>query len=143
MMISLLLASIGAGICYRLGGIGKPWSTKYRDLLVPLFICLAMPFHWSIVICYVLSFGSMTTYWKKKGTDAQWWNWALTGFFYTLAYLPYFLCVSNIYHFLLSCILVTSLVTLWSQFIDIDWLEEFGRGFITALVIILFSQETL
>jgi hypothetical protein len=128
-----LLSAFGAGVCYRLGGTGGNWNTKWRDIGVPLFICLSMPLHWSLLICFLLSFGSMTTYWKKKGTDAEWWNWALTGFFYTLAYLPYFWLTNNLVNWVLCCVIVTTLITLWSEIISLDWLEEFGRGFILTL----------
>lgn len=140
-MFTQILASIGAGICYRLGGIGKPWNTKFRDLLVPLFICLAMPFHWSLVICFLLSFGSMTSYWKPKTQpDATFANWLCTGYFYTLAFLPYFWLTNNMANYAYCMVTIPSLVAIWSEFIDLDWLEEGGRGFITAFLLILFSK---
>ena len=138
-MCQLLIASTLAGGLYRMGG-DKTYETKFRDIGVPLVICLSMPFHWSLGICFLLSFGSMTTYWKK-GPDAKWWNWALTGFFYTVAFLPYFYLTNTLSNWLLCCVTVTSLVTIWSEFIDLDWLEEFGRGFITAFLLILFAKS--
>jgi hypothetical protein len=119
-------------------GGDKNYETKFRDIGVPLVICLSMPFHWSLGICFLLSFGSMTTYWKKT-PDAKWWNWWTTGFFYSPAYLPYFWLTNNLLSWLICSVMVTSLVTIWSEFIDLDWLEEFGRGFITAFLLILFS----
>jgi hypothetical protein len=145
MLTQTVIASTLAGTWYRFGGASKEWfalaNTKWRDLGVPLVICLSIPFHWSLGICFLLSFGSMTLYWKRHGTDAQWYNWALTGFFYTVAFLPYFYLTNTLMNWLLCCVTVTSLVTIWSEFIDLDWLEEFGRWFITAYLLILFSKS--
>jgi len=38
---------------------------------------------------FILSFGSMTTYWDHWGTDdVEWYEWTLTGFCYGISALP-------------------------------------------------------
>lgn len=137
-MFQTVLGSIGAAICYRLGGIGKPWDTKWRDIGVPLFICVSLPWHWSLVPCFLLSSASQTTYWKKKTQpDATFANWLCTGYFYALSFLPYFWLTNNMVNYAYCMVTIPVLTGLWSSAIDTDWLEEGGRGFIQAYLLIL------
>jgi hypothetical protein len=133
------LASLGSALTYRLGGIGKPWGTKWRDLGVPLFICIALPYHWSLFLCFLLSFGSMTTYWKDDA-DCSFANWLCTGYFYTIAFLPYFWLTNNMLNYAYCLVTIPILTAIWSDQIDLDWLEEGGRGFILCYLILLFAK---
>jgi hypothetical protein len=64
--------SLLAGLAGRLGGVGKPWSTKIRDLGVPTILTLTLillglrtPFLWLILAYFCqfgLVFGACTTY---------------------------------------------------------------------------------
>jgi len=134
--IILIFFSLCSSCLYRLGGIGKPFNTKYRDLGVPLMGFLSMLILASFVSpwwVHLLSFGflfaSMTTYWKLGNKDVKWWNWLLTGFFYGVAYLPYCIYHSLWLGFAIRCVVLSLLVCVWSIAIGKDWLEEGGRGF--------------
>lgn len=124
-----------SGLLYRLGGIGNPWNTKFRDLGCALTAVTALiaigHWHWSLLISAPLLFAGLTTYWTpKKQEDVLWWNWLLTGMGYGLAMLPY---AASTGHWLggIAYIVCTAVGTmLWSIMIDKDWLEEGGRGFI-------------
>lgn len=144
-IIVWLLVSAIAGLLYRLGGVGKPYDTKYRDFGVPLvgIVMLAFfyNFHtdWKIILSYFLTFGlyfgSMTTYWKKKGTNAYWYNWLYTGLGYSLAFLPFAIVTGNWLGFGIRTILVSVFTSLWSDKIDQVVWEECGRGVITTATI--------
>jgi hypothetical protein len=100
-ILLLFLLSILSGFLYRIGGsdLKVPFKTKFRDLGVPLcgLVCLlnllpntsTMWLSVALVGYFILSFGSMTTYWDKWGTDdVEWYEWALTGLCYGLASFP-------------------------------------------------------
>lgn len=140
-----LLASAIGGILYHLGGIGKPYNTKYRDFGVPLVGVLLLwylyPFHagWQEYLAYFLTFGlyfgSMTTYWKKKGSDATWLSWLLTGFGYSVAFLPFAIVSGFWFGFFLRLVVCSLATMIWSQkFTNVVW-EEVGRGVITTVTI--------
>lgn len=138
-MVNLIAGIISAAL-YRLGG---QVQTKIRDLGVPtimlLYFVVTKHFHWSLLICFVLMFGSLTTYWKKKGTDAQWYNWMFTGIGYSLCMLPYVLFNHHWIGFAERTIFVVAATTLWSQFIGEVNAEEGGRGFIIGSSLFLLT----
>lgn len=131
-----VLPSVLCGVLYRLGGRGVPYNTKCRDFGVPIVLVslLGYNFGWSYLLIplFLLSFGSMTTYWKR-GADCEFAHWLCTCFFYTLPFVIYFLITKQVTEHLLWCsILVPILGAVWSEFINKDTWEEFGRGFILA-----------
>ena len=80
-IIVWLCATICSAILYRMGG-AEGYNTKFRDFGVP-FVGIALlaylnPLHadfktWiAYFLTFGLYFGSMTTYWKKKGTGPYW-----------------------------------------------------------------------
>ncbi len=137
-----------SGLLYRLGGIGKPWNTKYRDLGVAAIMVAAMAilgnFHWSLALCAGLLFASLTTYNKWVGyfcnrpdkTTVYWESWLVTGVFYGLAMLPFVVLSShNYFGFGARCVLLGALTCAWSIAIGNDDLEEFGRGFFIIITL--------
>lgn len=129
-LISTIILSILSGVLYHLGG---SIQTKIRDLGVPscmlVWVLLNGLWHWSIILCFGLMFAAQTTYFKKKGTDAQWYNWLLVGLAFSLSMFPYAITghwVGLIYR---TCV-VTSFTVLWSEMMGKAWVEEGGRGFI-------------
>jgi hypothetical protein len=70
-----------------------------------------------------------TTYFKKKGTDAVWWNWVLTGICYSLIPLPLvFTHQIHLSGLLIRGAILTPIITAWRLiFGDVDW-EEGGAG---------------
>lgn len=141
-LLLLFFLSVLSGVLNRMGGTSL--GTKWRDFGVPscaiIVLLIYGVFHWSLILCFGAMFGSMTTYCKKKGTDANILSWFLVGLMYssTLIFIPLFAHTPWL-GFALRSIAVTSLITLWSQFIGWDVLEEFGRGFIfTSTIPLLF-----
>lgn len=148
-MILLISLTILAGIFYRLGGMGfdgwmkfrflPQWvfDSKARDVGVPLCMMayMANHWHWVLIFCFGLMWGAQTTYFKKRGTDARWYNWIFVGLAFSMALLPYSIAVGNLPGFLLRSIVVIVSVPLWSVAIGKDWLEECGRGMIQIMTL--------
>lgn len=148
-MINILLSLIcgaASAVLYRMGGMGGEGRLKYpnlpkwffdskiRDLGLPTLMTAyylsTRQLHWSLFICFMLMFGSLTTYWKRKGSDAKWFNWLFTGLGYSICMLPFAISSGHYWGFIIRCLVVTATTVLWSQLIGKDWLEEGGRGFI-------------
>ena len=132
-LILLIIGSIISAILYRMGG-SDTFDTKWRDLGIPTLMILLMSlfglWHWSLLLCFSLLFISLTTYFKKKGTDAKWWNWLLCGTVYGLSMLPFAWMTEHWLGFILRTIFLMFSITLYSELIgDVIW-EECGRGFI-------------
>ena len=142
-IIILIILSILSGIAYRLGGIGKPFKTWMRDGICPLIALVALwllvgfksSYWWAYLLHFGLLFGALTTYWKKKGADAYWYNWLLTGLGYSLSAIPIAWISGHWVGFLLRTIILSGAITLWSVKIGNAKWEERGRGF--AIIITL------
>ena len=151
-ILSTLLIAFLGGVLYRLGGAAKTdnWysflqQTKTRDFGVPL-LCLVVlwiwngfDIHhwWAYVLTFGLSFGAMTTYWKKKGENAKWYNWALVGLGISLGFLPFAVSSGEWLGFFLRTIVLTTCSALWSVLIANAVIEEFGRGFLSVVTVAL------
>jgi len=138
------IATCAGAIFYRLGG-AEAYNTKFRDLGVPLvstayLLTLGLQPHvgglWGLISAYFLHFSLLfsatTSYFKRKGQDARWYNWALTGLAYSLAALPLAWATGNWVGFALRCVVTTVLVTLLSERIGWDVGEECSRGAVTV-----------
>jgi hypothetical protein len=148
-IIAFVALCLLSGLLYRLGGIGKPWNTKWRDFGVPVVALAAMlvlgigaswGLWWLHLISAVLLFGSLTTYWEHWGSDdVEWYEWLATGFVYSLAYLPYVWYLDLWIPFLIRTIVLALLTMAWSEVIDdVDW-EERGRGFLIVISLPLLN----
>ena len=140
-VLIVVAISVLSGILYRMGGSGR-YNTKARD--IGCAVCNAISlgllcgWHWSLIPCTLMAFGAYTTYWdfvnkwfNVKDPDSEyWWNWALHGFFLSLAYLWFLLLTNYLPGFIIRTLLTTVGVALWSQLIGKDVWEERGRGFI-------------
>jgi len=146
-LLSVLGLSFLNAILYRLGG-EKGYNTKLRDLGVPLittatFVVYSYPFFplsiGMLLLHFGLLFASLTTYFKKKGEDAHWWNWLLCGIAYSLSALPITFILHNWIGFGLRTVILTGIVVAVSELSDNVWVEECSRGFIiTATIPLLF-----
>jgi hypothetical protein len=136
-MIWIILLSILAGILGRMGGVGKPFSTKMRDLGVPLCLTIALlvlrvdcPW-WALLIAFGAVFGACTTYLDSIfGYDNFWASGALVG----LASFPVTLFTGHWWLFAARAVLLAVIwgslnrwlperVLLWRR----DTVEEFCR----------------
>lgn len=130
------LLTVVSGVLYRLGG----WiQTKIRDFGCALLVCIAYLVFGMLtdsiwvniavyLACFGATFGSLTTYWKKKGEPAKWWNWAITGFVYGLSALPLLFVGVHWYMILIRSIALSASVVAVSEITSVDFIEEFGRG---------------
>jgi len=139
----VIIASLISGVLYRMGG-AKGFNTKFRDLGVPmvgliLMLILYPHYDWKTLLSYFLFFGlyfgSLTTYWKKKGESAKWYHWLLTGLGYSLAFLPFTFVSGYWLGFVLRCILCSAGIMIWSEKVSNAVWEEFGRGLIATATI--------
>ena len=148
-LIMLVAFSFVAGVLYRLGGVGKPFNTKYRDFGVPIIYMLyllysGIPFNVYLIASAILLFASLTTYWKcisrwigKDIENVYWWNWLATGFFYGLTLLPMCFMEVSFSAIILRAVVLGVLTMIWSEKIsDVEW-EEFGRGFLIIVTLII------
>jgi hypothetical protein len=142
-----LLAFISA-VCYRMGG-SDTYNTKWRDFGCPLCVLIGMllvnQWHWSLLLCFPLMFGAMTTYWKvlnkffKKSTeDSYWFNWLAHGLMIGLALFPLTFFVGLLVEVLARSIFLGLLMMIWSEIIDDAVYEEMGRGALIILTLTLF-----
>jgi hypothetical protein len=141
-ILILLVLSVASAILYRLGG--STYGTKWRDYGVPTIVTIWLLLNirplnvlniGMIILCFPLLMGSLTTYFKKKGTDAKWWNWLITGLIYGLAAFPLFWCGVHWYAILLRTIVLGLAVMGWSEKMDNPIWEECGRGALITLTL--------
>jgi len=136
-----LAASLICAILYRLGGIGKPFDTKYRDLGCPA-VCIAyLLFLWHptsllgwlvLLPFFGIFFGALTTYWDFLfGYD----NFYMHGFMCGLSAFPLYWAGLTWWAILIRAVICGIMMGVWSKWIGKDWLEEGGRGFILAATI--------
>lgn len=139
-ILILIFFSLLSALLYRLGGIGKPFNTLYRDLGTPLvtllaFLILGGQFVWWIwLLCFILMFISMTTYWKGNAPDVLWYHWLFTGLAYGFSMLPYAF-LGHWVGFILRTGILGLLTMIWSEKNNNDTLEELGRGFLVTITI--------
>jgi len=145
--ISILLSLISA-VLYRIGGssLKIPNITKIRDCGVPFLGCTIVAInHWplhlmawlGLILSFGLAWGSMTSYFKRKGSDAVWWNWMLVGLAFGIAFLPYAWATGLWFLFIYRTIATTIFVVIWSESISNAMLEELGRGFIFSITLLI------
>lgn len=83
--------------------------------------------------------GATSTYFKKKGTDAKWYNWLLVGLAESFAIFPYVWANHLWFGFWGRAIVLTIFLVVWDTFIGNDVEEEFGRyAAIAATLPIIF-----
>lgn len=150
--ITLIVGSIISGILYRMGGAAG-FNTKFRDFGVPtvliaIFLIFSFPHydltHLSLILTWGACFGVQTTYWKKKGQDARWYNWLFTGLGYSICWLPT-VVFQNIHpsafihaHYLgfaIRTVVCTALTVIVSQKIGNAIIEENARGWVEAITV--------
>lgn len=155
--VIVFILAIASGIVYRTGGIGfghpHLWHKIFpkwmfhswvRDFFTPFFgllsICLLtqkvnMGVFWSLGLGY----GAMTSYFKKKGTEAKLWNWMLVGLAFGLCLFPFAYDTGLWKPFIGRTIMLFMAISTWSELVgNADW-EELGRGFLFTVSTLLFA----
>lgn len=142
----IILLSILGGVLYRLGGKGKPFDTKFRDIgtalcVVAIILVKGMEQNlWNIfalTFSFIAMFGALTTYryFLPKPENYKFLHYALHGFIVSFAMI-FFAWSSGLWEgFWLRCIINTILIGYWSEYISWDDLEEWGRGFIFCITV--------
>lgn len=136
--IAVILASIISAILYRVGG-SQYYNTKFRDIGCSLLACLLagylISWDWTLILCFGLSWGALSTYWKQ-GPRAKWYHWIFVGLGYSLAFLPLAIAEGNIWLGFASRTIVLSAATMiWSELNGNAVWEEMGRGVLITLTI--------
>ena len=147
MKILIILAlSILSGYFYRRGGTDKGtlWRDMGSSLCMSVSLLVLFGIHgWKESITIWLSFGLMwaalTTYryFLPKPKNYTGWHYALHGFMVSLAIFPWAIVSGHLLGMGIRCAACAIFVGLWSHFIGWDELEEWGRGFIFNLTILL------
>ncbi len=150
--ITLIVGTILGGLLYRMGGAAG-YNTKFRDFGIPtvavlVFLIFCFPKYnlafLSLILTWGATFAVQTTYWKKKGTDAKWWNWLLTGLGYSICWLPTVLALSiwpssglnaHWLGFGIRSVVCTGLTVGVSQFFGNAVWEENARGWVEIVTI--------
>ncbi len=139
----VLVLSILSGIAYRLGGSSKG-NRLFRILSCPLVLLLAlwvlMGFHLGYWQAYLLTFGlsagAVSAYW---GLDEQKWGYWAHGLGLSLALLPIAYVTHNWLGFGLRSLVLTASMTLWSEWVTKDIVEEMGRGILIIITLFLLT----
>lgn len=149
--ISLIIVlSFISILIYRAGGMSKELSAKpkwipmfmrktlWRDCGCSLVTCALCGFllswHWTLILCFWLLWGALTTYWKRT-PNAKWYNWLMTGIGYSLAMLPYVIAEGLWVGFISRTIVLGTATMIWSEITsDAVW-EECGRGALLTLTV--------
>lgn len=124
---TLVLAAI-CGILFRFGGssnVGARWLRQIGVEMTELG-ALFLWFGWSWWLIPVTALAwTECTYFKSKGSSAQWWNWLICAIQYALIPLPLaFLGIISWWGFLDRSLVIIPVITLWRTFIgDVDWSE--------------------
>lgn len=136
--VSTVVLSVVCGITYRMGGSGKyPRYLRPIGVVVCSLILLALLgyLHWTLILTAGLLYGSSTTYFKKSGTDAKWFNWLFVGLAFSCSILPIVLVYHNWIGFSLRTVTCTALIIIWSQLNGNAVWEEGGRGIIPIITL--------
>jgi len=133
--LAVIIISVVTSISYRCGGSGN-YPRFFRPLGVGLGVLTTGLFlfpisTWSLITLVVsagASAGLSTTYFKKKDHDAKWFNWLFVGLALSLAVVPLHCVIGHWLGFTIRTVVLTSWITLWSEFQGNAVKEELGRG---------------
>lgn len=141
-IILTIVLSIISAILYRMGGYGKPFNKLYRRIgcsLISTCLVIIIGIHaqWWLYILYAgASYGVLTTYWDKWGTDdVEWYEWALTGFAYAASAVMLCIGWGHWIGFSIRCVVLTVFTWGISAGSKNVWVEELGRGVVFTATI--------
>jgi hypothetical protein len=145
-MVAKILAgcvlAVICGILYRLGGSSKG-NRLYRILGCPICVIIALlglfwgkevPF-WAYLCVFGANAGAVSAYW---GLDEKRFGYWAHGLGLSLAILPIILFTGTWWLFAIRSVALVAGITLWSEYTKWDVLEEWGRGALIILTLLLF-----
>lgn len=127
-IIGIILLAGLAGWSYREGGAASAHARWARQLGVGIAVTLALillfGFNWWTLLCLGTSWAE-STYFKKKGSDAKWFNWVLVGVVFALVPLPFI--ISSGTHwigFIIRCGLIIPATAFIGTYVgNVQWSE--------------------
>lgn len=138
-VIAVILGSILSAIFYRMGGAGGVYNPKYRDIgcsiLSVFLIGYLVSWHWTLILVFGASWGSLSTYWKFGQVNAKWYHWLITGTMYSVATLPYIIAEGNWIGFSIRTGVLGVLTMIVSELEGNAVREELMRGFLIIATI--------
>jgi hypothetical protein len=145
-ILTIALAAL-AGWAFRWGGSANAHARWARMLGMEISALagLIVWFGWSGWLIPITALAwTESTYFKKRGQDATWWNWLLCGIQYALIPLPLvFLHMITWQGFLTRSIVLVPLITIWRTLMtDVDWSES-GAGAFQILTLPLLAAHKL
>lgn len=137
-ILGVILFSILSGISYRMGGSGN-YPRWVREVglcsgMLSTMILLGQ-LHWTLILCAGILYGLATTYFKKKGSDAKWWNWLLVGIAFSISMLPLVIAHHLWLGFTIRTVVCSGLIVFWSETNGNVVCEEFGRGVVPIITL--------
>lgn len=137
-ILILLIASCVSAILYRMGG-DKRYNTLYRDIGCATVACILaghlIVWSWTLILCFGLMWGALSTYWKFSKKNCKWYHWLATGVGYSVAMLPLVIQVGCWKGFISRTIVLGVATMIWSELQSNDIKEELGRGFLIPLTL--------
>lgn len=138
-IIETILLAVLAGMSYRGGGAASTHARWLRQAGIGVTVTLGLivwfGFNWWILLCLGTSWAE-STYFKRKGTDAKWYNWMAVGLVFALVPIPYI--ISSGHHwvgFAYRSFFIIPATTLIGTFVgDVDWSEGL-RGAVQIITI--------
>ena len=144
--LAIVIGAFISAVLYRMGG-SDTYNTKWRDIGCSLVTCIVLGilcgFHWTLILVFGAMWGSLTTYFKKKGQPVRWYNWLIVGLAFNVACLPYIWAMGLWVEFGIRSLILPLLVMGWSVLIGNAVVEELGRGavIILSMVVFLFRKR--
>jgi len=143
-ILAIVIGALASAVLYRMGGSDK-YNTKWRDagcaLITVVVLAVLCGFHWSLVLVFGAMWGSLTTYFKKKGEPVRWYNWLIVGLAFNLACMPYIWSQGLWVEFGIRSLILPLLIMGWSVLIGNAVLEELGRGAAIILSMVVFLKR--
>lgn len=133
-----IILSIICAVTYRMGGSGNypRWTRQVGIMICTISELILLGYiHWTLILCAGAIYGLSTTYFKKKGTNAKWFNWMFVGMGFSIAILPLVLVYHNWIGFGIRSAVCTLLVVAWSEANGNAVWEEGGRGVIPIITL--------
>lgn len=144
-IIGNIILAVLAGMAYRGGGAASVHARWLRQFGIGVAVTgtllIWFGFNWWILLCLGTSWAE-STYFKKKGTDAKWYNWMAVGVVFALVPIPYIIAGShNWIGFALRSIFIIPATVLVGTFVgDVDWSEGLrGALQIVSLPLLLIN----
>lgn len=134
-----ILLAIVAGMAYRGGGAASIHARWLRQagigVTVTLGLILWFGFNWWMLLSLGTSWAE-STYFKKRGTDAKWFNWMAVGVVFALVPIPYVISSGNHWvGFAYRSLFIIPATTLIGTFVGNDNWSEGLRGAIQIISI--------